>query len=74
MKRHKSDDEKISFHKKRNSRVWWVGIPGDIGTKLFTFDKRKIYSYYLDYPDKLTPEEREIFKENEPFWAKFKGQ
>lgn len=70
-----SYNKKIEFYKKaKNSRIWWVEVPGDIGTNLFSFDKKKIYSLFEDYPDKLTLEEREIFKEDEPFWAKFKGQ
>ena len=52
-------------------RVWWVETPGQRGTHLFTFDKKKIYNLFRDYPDALTKEEKEIFDSSEPFWANF---
>lgn len=36
----------------------------------FSFDKKKVYSLFTDYPDKLTPEERKIFEEDCPGLAR----
>lgn len=38
---------------------------------LFSFDKKKIYSLFADYPHNFTPEEKEIFDKEYPFWADF---
>jgi hypothetical protein len=56
------DDEKC--------RIWWV-LSDHIGEWLFSFDKKKIYNMYQDYPDNMTAEEVKIFDEDFPFWAEY---
>ena len=37
----------------------------------FDFDKVKIYNLFADYPHNLTPEEKEIFDKENPYWCDF---
>ena len=55
-----------------NSRVWWIDALEQKGALLFSFDRKKIYNYWPDYPCNLTPEEVKIFQEDEPYWANFR--
>ena len=44
----------------------------DMGKYLFSFDKKRIFNFWTDYPDKLTPEQVEIFKKENPTMAALK--
>ncbi len=41
------------------------------GEFLFSFDGEKVYDFFYDYPQELTPEERELFDKEYPEWAEF---
>ena len=70
-------DEFYKEHK--NSRMYWVDrkyLDGDemvtaTGEHLFSFDKKKVYNLFEDYPHALTKEEKEIFDSENPFWVDF---
>jgi hypothetical protein len=51
--------------------IWWVEKTGNIGEHLFTFDKKKIYNLFKDYPYELSKNEKEIFDKENPYWADF---
>ena len=53
-----------------NGRIWWKDDAG-IGEWIFSFDKKKEYNMFWDYPDKLTKEEKAIFDEENPRWAEY---
>ena len=55
---------------KRNEFAW-IENPDKIGEMLFTFDGERIFNLFRDYPHELTPEQKEIFDEANPFWADF---
>jgi len=57
--------------KRMDSKVWWKNMHGEKGSHTFSFDMKKEYLLFRDYPFALTPEEKEIFDESEPFWADF---
>nr|DAW73683.1 MAG TPA: hypothetical protein [Caudoviricetes sp.] len=60
------------FYKEdKKNRVWWIDKLDVVGEHLFSFDKKKIYNIFLDYPHNLTKEEKEIFDEDEPYWKDF---
>ena len=60
------------FYKQNpKDKIWWTGRIGYRGEILFSFDKKKIYNIFLDYPQNLTPEEKEIFDRENPFWKEF---
>lgn len=63
---------KYDFYKENdNDRVWWVNTVDKVGLYLFTFDRKKIYNLFSDYPHNLSPEEKKIFDEETPYWKKF---
>ncbi len=75
-------DNKIhyEFYKKnKTDKIWWIddyiieeGIIEPInGSLLFSFDKKKIYNAWTDYPYKLTKEEKDIFDKENPYWRDF---
>lgn len=59
-----------------SQRVWSVteldesGEP-TIGPMLFTFDKETVLNLWTDYPQKFTPEQIQIMREEEPYWYEF---
>ena len=53
-----------------DSVIWWVDTD-TTGEWLFSFDKKKVYNMFQDYPYKLTEEEKAIFDRENPFWAEF---
>lgn len=64
-------EEKYFYKKNDNDLVWWVNNRGKIGEMLFSFDKKKIYNLFKDYPYNLTKEEKEIFDKENPYWVDF---
>jgi len=68
------------FYKERKTdKIWWrepfVCIDGKwervVGEFAFSFDKKKLHYLFSDYPWKLTPEEKEVFDKENPYWADF---
>lgn len=64
---------KYEFYKEHpTDKVYWVDNKRDlVGIIEFSFDKKKIYNLFSDYPNKLSTEEKEIFDKENPFWADF---
>ncbi len=60
------------FYKKNlDDRIWWVDNYDQIGLFEFSFDKKKVYNMFRDYPHNLTKEEIELFDNENPFWKDF---
>lgn len=60
------------FYKENDTdRIWWVCTVDNIGLYLFSFDRKKIYNLFSDYPHKLSAEEKRIFDEENPYWKAF---
>lgn len=51
--------------------IWWVEDIESIGKMMFTFDKKKIFNVFEDYPHNLTAEQKRIFDKENPYWANF---
>ena len=61
-----------NFYKNNpDDKIWWLEDPDQIGVWLFSFDRKKIFNMFEDYPQKLTAEEKRIFDTENPYWADF---
>ena len=58
------------YKEKPTDKIWWVETNA-IGVWEFSFDKKKIYNMFRDYPWKLRKEEKEIFDKENPYWVNF---
>lgn len=61
-----------AFYKDFETDKIWFVESSKRGQILFSFDKKKIYEFFKDYPQKLTEEEKIIFDEENPELAKLK--
>ena len=53
------------------SKVWWIDKIDVRGEILFSFDQKKIYNLFRDYPHNMTEEEVRIFDRENPYWRDF---
>ena len=64
--------ESDDFYKiEETDLIWWKETPDEIGVWLFSFDRQTVYNLFEDYPWKLTPEQKQIFDQENPYWANF---
>ena len=54
-----------------SKRVTWIIDRNQKGEFKFTFDGKRIFSLFRDYPYELTPQQKQIFDEENPYWAEF---
>lgn len=55
-----------------DDKIWWLDNSDEIiGEWIFSFDKKKRFNMFADYPNKLSKEEKEIFDKENPYWAEF---
>ncbi|MEG0998877.1 MAG: hypothetical protein RSC99_10035 [Clostridiales bacterium] len=68
------------YKENENDKIWQVDeiekIDGNEisyvrGKLLYSFDKKKIYNLWTDYPWELTKEEKNLFDKENPYWADF---
>ena len=66
---------KVIFYKKNpKDKIWWVDNGSEVkGEMVFSFDKKKLYNLFRDYPQNLSKEEKEIFDSENEFWKEFFG-
>ena len=60
---HKQDEKEL---------IWYTGKIDSVCEILFTFDKKTVFNFWQDYPEKLTPEQIRIFKKENPVLAELK--
>lgn len=62
----------IDLYKNKSSdEIFWVDNPESKGEFLFTFNKKKIYNLFADYPHKLSAQEKGVFDKENPYWVEF---
>lgn len=60
------------YKNKETDKIWWVDNSDEmVGVWLFSFDKKKIFNMFADYPHNLTKEQKKIFDEENPYWKNF---
>ncbi|MBR4497296.1 MAG: hypothetical protein IKP08_01310 [Bacteroidales bacterium] len=60
------------FYKENESdSIFWVDNTDIVGELLFSFDKKRVFNLFEDYPYKLTKEQKRVFDSENPFWASF---
>ncbi len=59
------------YKQNENDTIYWIDDLDSVGSYLFSFDKKKIYNLFEDYPDNLSKEEKEIFDKENPYWKEF---
>lgn len=60
------------FYKNKNTdKIYWVDNPEQVGVWLFSFDGKKVFNMFEDYPHNLTPEQKKVFDEQNPYWKDF---
>lgn len=66
---------KVIFYKKNpKDKIWWVDNGDEVkGEMVFSFDKKKLYNLFKDYPQNLSKEEKEIFDSENEFWKEYFG-
>ena len=69
------ESSKYEFMKnKPDDQIWWVEAPIERdGEFLFSFDRKRVYNFFADYPQELTPEQKEIFDRENPELAQLKA-
>lgn len=55
----------------KDNKIWWTRKIDTIGQLNISFDRKKIYNLFEDYPYNMSEEEIEIFEKEEPYWANF---
>ena len=64
--------KKYRFYKNNpKDTIYWVDDPETVGIHQFSFDKKKVFNLFTDYPHKLTAEQREVFDRENPEWKDF---
>lgn len=53
------------------SEFRWIDNPEQKGEFLFTFDGKRIFNLFQDYPHQLSPEQKAIFDAENPYWMNF---
>ena len=60
------------FYKENlDDKIWWKDTSDKDGEFVFSFDKKKEFNMFRDYPHELTAEQKKIFDKENPFWADF---
>lgn len=69
--RHNLINDGTFYREGPGKKTWWkLSEDGSISHE-FTFDRKRIFHLFKDYPTELTPAELEIFDKENAYWAGF---
>ncbi len=54
-----------------SDKIWWADDLENKGQFIFSFDQKKNFNLFEDYPHSLTPEQKAIFDKENPYWKDF---
>jgi hypothetical protein len=66
------EENGLWFYKEDKNLIIWDVESDEYGPYYFSFDKKIIFNFWTDYPNKLTKEQIEIFKREKPIMAKLR--
>lgn len=64
-------DEYVFYKENKGDKVWWVEHVDYMGELLVSFDRKKMYNLWKDYPRNFTKEEKDLFDRENPYWKNF---
>lgn len=65
-------EESRWYKEEETDKIWWLDNSDETrGVFIFSFDKKKQYNLFQDYPHNMNPEEVKLFDKENPFWAEF---
>lgn len=60
------------FKNNPTDTIWWADNADDVkGEFVFTFDKKRHFNLFADYPHNLTAEQKAVFDKENPYWKEF---
>ena len=59
------------YKNKPSDEIWWAEDIDHKGQMFFSFDRNKNFNLFADYPHNLTPEQKAIFDDENPYWKNF---
>ena len=67
-----SEYSKYEFREREEGeQIYWLDIYDCFGLMVFSFDKETLYNFHSEY-DELTPEQKAIFRKENPTLAELK--
>ncbi len=63
--------KRIFYKNNENDKIWWTRNPEMLVSLRFSFDKKKLYDPFKEYPYNLSKEEKEIFDKENPEMAEY---
>lgn len=63
--------KEVWYKKNEADVIWWLENKDRVGEHVFSFDKKVKFNLFRDYPYKLTPEQKEIFDNENPYWKDY---
>ena len=64
-------NDSVWYKRNPDEKIYWKNTPDRKGLWIFSFDKKTEINMFMDYPEKLSEEEKRIFDEENPEWAEF---